>query len=179
LHINMSLAQESSHPFRLSRTLDLSFLGSAHSIAHFPWDPLSVQTLWAGERDKPELQESWGTMIDLWSGAIVVGGSDAVAVVSPSHPNNGFCVKVAQDGGQDPFRAVAWALSNEAPFDPLIVCSRGRILYVLDAKQKNVVGKLRGHGGVRPSVDLRNSFHSLTNRARKSLRSWSILLSHI
>ena len=134
-------------------------------------------------------------MIDLWSGAMVVGGSDAVAVVSPSHPSNGFCVKVAQDGGQvcirrllemtqltpsqDPFRAVAWALSNEAPFDPLIVCSRGRILYVLDAKQKNVVGKLRGHGGVRRSVGLRNSFHPLTNRARKSLRSWSILLSHI
>ena len=39
-------------------------------------------------------------MIDLWSGAMVVGGSDAVAVVSPSHPSNGFCVKVAQDGGQ-------------------------------------------------------------------------------
>lgn len=39
-------------------------------------------------------------MIDLWSGTMVVGGSDAVAVVSTSHPSNGFCVKVAQDGGQ-------------------------------------------------------------------------------
>lgn len=105
-------------------------------------------------------------MTDRWSGTMVVSGSDAVAVVSPTHPSNGFCVKVAQDGAQvciqhgleiarltsssqDPFRAVAWALSNEAPLDPLIVCSRGRMLYVLHAKQKTVVGKLRGHGGVR------------------------------
>lgn len=50
---------------------------------------------------------------------------------------------------QDYFRAVAWALSNETPLDPLIVCSRGRILYVLNAKQKSIVGQLRGHGGVK------------------------------
>lgn len=80
---------------------------------------------------------------------------------------------------QDPFRAVAWALSNEVPFDPLIVCSRGRVLYVLDAKQKCVIGKLRGHGGVRRSMGSRDNFRLLTNWTRKSLRLWSILLSHI
>ena len=39
-------------------------------------------------------------MTDHWSGTMVVGGSDAVAVVSPTHPSNGFCVKVTQDGIQ-------------------------------------------------------------------------------
>ncbi|KAG8219761.1 WD40-repeat-containing domain protein [Butyriboletus roseoflavus] len=108
--------------------------------------------------DKPELQEAWRRMTDHWSGAMVVGGSDAIAVVSPSRPSNGFCVKVTLDDGQDPFRAVAWALSIETPLDPLIVCSRGRILYVLDAKQKNVVGKLRGHGGEITAIVVHPSF---------------------
>ncbi|KAF8445884.1 WD40-repeat-containing domain protein [Boletus edulis BED1] len=154
----MSRIEESSHSFRLSKTFVLPFLGSAHSFAHFPWDALSVQTLWEGKRDMPELQENWKTMIDLWSSTMVVAGSDAVVVVSPSHPSNGFCIKVPQDDDQNPFRAVAWALSNEAPFDPLIVCSRGRILYVLDAKQKTVIGKLRGHGGEITAIAVHPSF---------------------
>lgn len=49
---------------------------------------------------------------------------------------------------QGRFRAVAWALSNEAPLEPLVVCSGGSILYVLNVNKKQVVGQLRGHGGV-------------------------------
>ena len=114
-------------------------------------------------------------MTDYWSGALIVGGSEAVAVVFPTHPADGFCLKVAQDGTQvciqqlleitrlisstqDPFRAVAWALSNGAPFDPLIVCSQGRMLYILDAKRKKVVGRLRGHGGVSYPMGWQNGF---------------------
>ncbi|KAF9229227.1 WD40 repeat-like protein [Gyrodon lividus] len=138
---------QSSHPFKLSKTLDLDFLGSCHSMAQFPWDHLSLQTLWAGEMNKPEIRDAWKIVTDQWSGTLVVGGSDTVAVVSPKHPSNGFCVKVIDDSGQDKFCALAWALSNEAPLDPLVVCSRGRMLYVLNAKQKKVVGQLRGHGG--------------------------------
>ncbi|KIJ21805.1 hypothetical protein PAXINDRAFT_5942 [Paxillus involutus ATCC 200175] len=149
---------QSSHPFKLSKTFDLDFLGSCYSIAQFPWDHLSLQTLWAGEMNKPEIRDAWKIVTDQWSGTLVVGGSDTVAVVSYRHPSNGFCVKVNDDGGQDNFRALAWALSNEAPLDPLIVCSRGRMLYVLDAKQKKVVGQLRGHGGEITAIVVHPSF---------------------
>lgn len=50
--------------------------------------------------DKPELQGDWKMLTDHWSGAMAVGGSDALVAVSPSHPSIGFCVKVTQDDGQ-------------------------------------------------------------------------------
>ncbi|KIJ68509.1 hypothetical protein HYDPIDRAFT_106709 [Hydnomerulius pinastri MD-312] len=127
-------------------------------MAQFPWDHLSIQTLWAGEMNKPDLHDGWKAMTDQWSGTVVVGGSDAVAVVTSRHSANAFCVKVPDDGGQGQFRAVTWALSNESPLEPLVVCARGRLLYVLNAKQKKVVGQLRGHGGEITAIVAHPSF---------------------
>lgn len=44
--------------------------------------------------------------------------------------------------------AVGWALSLEAPLEPLVVFSGGSILYILNAVKGEIIGHLRGHGGV-------------------------------
>jgi len=44
--------------------------------------------------------------------------------------------------------AVGWALSLEAPLEPLVVFSGGSILYILNAAKGEIIGHLRGHGGV-------------------------------
>jgi polycomb protein EED len=44
--------------------------------------------------------------------------------------------------------AVGWALPLEAPLEPLIVFSAGSILYILNPVKGEIIGYLRGHGGV-------------------------------
>jgi len=48
---------------------------------------------------------------------------------------------------------VAWALDHREPFDPLIIFSRGSVLYIYDIQRKGISGYIRGHGGVRRILD--------------------------
>ncbi|KAI6162141.1 hypothetical protein EDD17DRAFT_1580145 [Pisolithus thermaeus] len=108
--------------------------------------------LWSGDMNTPDIREGWKLMIDSFLGAIAVG--------SPG----GFCLRISDDKTpQAEFRAVAWALSNEKPLEPLIVCSRGSMLYVLNAKDKQVIGQLRGHGGEITSIVVHPSFPYLVS----------------
>lgn len=45
-------------------------------------------------------------------------------------------------------RCAAWALSTNAPVDPLIVFTASSAIFILDVKTQKIIGKLRGHGGV-------------------------------
>lgn len=155
-----------SHIQNPLRVMQLPFLGACHSMALFPWDYDSLETLWSGAMNQPEMRKGWECMINSMLGAIVVGGTDAIALWSSKNPAAGFCLRIPDDKTsvcilyfgrsssiydseqQGQFRAIAWALSNEAPLEPLIVCSRGSILYVLNVNKKQVIGQLRGHGGV-------------------------------
>ncbi|KIM66244.1 hypothetical protein SCLCIDRAFT_14602 [Scleroderma citrinum Foug A] len=138
--------------------MQLQFLGACHSMALFPWDYNSIETLWSGAMNQPEIRKGWELMIDSLLGAIVVGGTGAIAVWPSKNPADGFCLRIPGDETSGRFRAVAWALSNEAPLEPLVVCSGGSILYVLNVNKKQVVGQLRGHGGEIISIAIHPSF---------------------
>lgn len=145
-------------PLTLDRP-QLQFLGACHSMALFPWDYDSLEGLWSGDMNKPDIREGWKLMIDSFVGAIVVGGTNSVAVLPSKGSPGGFCLRISDDKTpQAYFRAVAWALSNEKPLEPLIVCSRGSMLYVLSAKGKQIIGQLRGHGGEITSIVVHPSF---------------------
>lgn len=48
---------------------------------------------------------------------------------------------------------VAWGLSHHAPFEPVIIFSRGGIAFVYSIVRGGIAGYIRGHGGVRFSLD--------------------------
>ncbi|KAL4070894.1 WD40-repeat-containing domain protein [Scleroderma citrinum] len=128
-------------------------------MALFPWDYHSIETLWSGAMNQPEIRKGWEPMVDSWLGAIIIGGTDAVAVWPAKGSVGGFCLRIPGNGAsQGRFSAVAWALSNEAPLEPLMICSRGSILYVLNVNKKQVVSQLRGHGGEITSIAVHPSF---------------------
>jgi hypothetical protein len=58
-----------------------------------------------------------------------------------AHPN-----PAVQDPGE--VRSVAWALSHDAPLEPLVVFSGSKIVYVLNVQRRSLISSLRGHGGV-------------------------------
>jgi hypothetical protein len=39
-------------------------------------------------------------------------------------------------------------MRQELPFEPLLVFSAASFIYVFNAKTRNIIGTLRGHGGV-------------------------------
>lgn len=43
---------------------------------------------------------------------------------------------------------VAWAITDTAPSDPLILFSWGSLLYIYSVVENGIAGYLRGHGGV-------------------------------
>ncbi|KAH7883532.1 WD40-repeat-containing domain protein [Phlebopus sp. FC_14] len=146
-----------SLPLKLTKTLALDFLGSCHSIAQFPWDHRSLEILWAGALNRPDLRDGWKSTIDEWAGTLIIGGSDTVAILPSGDAIGGFCVRVPGDL-QGRFCAVAWALSNDAPLEPLVVCSRGSLLYVINGKTRQIAAQLRGHGGEITLVAVHPSF---------------------
>lgn len=84
----------------ISLTLDrpqLQFLGACHSMALFPWDYDSLEGLWSGDMNKPDIREGWKLMIDSFVGAIVVGGTNSVAVLPSKGSPGGFCLRISDD----------------------------------------------------------------------------------
>ena len=45
---------------------------------------------------------------------------------------------------------VAWAISLDEPLQPLVVFSRGSLLYTFNVIRSGIMGYVRGHGGVCP-----------------------------
>lgn len=77
--------------------MQLQFLGACHSMALFPWDYNSIETLWSGAMNQPEIRKGWELMIDSLLGAIVVGGTGAIAVWPSKNPADGFCLRIPGD----------------------------------------------------------------------------------
>jgi polycomb protein EED len=44
--------------------------------------------------------------------------------------------------------SVAWGLSHNAPFEPVIIFSRGSVAYIYSIVREGMAGYIRGHGGV-------------------------------
>lgn len=66
-------------------------------MALFPWNYHSLESLWSGAMNQPGTRAGWQLMIDRWLGAVVVGGNDALAVVSTMDSSCGFCLQIPTD----------------------------------------------------------------------------------
>ncbi|KAH7913007.1 WD40-repeat-containing domain protein [Hygrophoropsis aurantiaca] len=136
-----------------SPAADLHGIGTCHSLALFPWIPDSLRDLWAGDLNNDDLRDNWKAMIDQWSGTIAVGGSGKVRVFSANLSRTELSVKIPPRpnprGVLEPVNvhAVAWALCQEIPLEPLLVLSGGSILHIVNVKKREFIGYLRGHGG--------------------------------
>ncbi|KAG6336101.1 hypothetical protein ID866_2998 [Astraeus odoratus] len=76
----------------------LKSLGMCHSMALFPWDYNSLGSLWSGAMDQPDIREGWASMVDAFSGAIAIGGTDMVAIYPSKGSEGGFCLRTAGGG---------------------------------------------------------------------------------
>ncbi|OJA16264.1 hypothetical protein AZE42_00148 [Rhizopogon vesiculosus] len=144
-----------SKPFMLFKTVDIDSTNECYSAALFPWSEQSLETLWNGEKNNEELRDSWKQMISDWSGALAIGALGSLLVISLNTSRLGQSVSVPNQtrGPQTTaVMAVGWALSLEAPLEPLVVFSGGSILYILNAVKGKVIGHLRGHGGPITSI---------------------------
>lgn len=52
---------------------------------------------------------------------------------------------------------VAWGLSHHAPFEPVVIFSRGSVAYVYSIVRGGMAGYIRGHGGVCTLISSRKS----------------------
>lgn len=57
--------------------------------------------------------------------------------------------------------SVAWGLSHNAPFEPVIIFSEGSVVYVYSIVRDGIAGYIRGHGGVSICVFGEQSFKIL------------------
>ncbi|KAG2154785.1 WD40-repeat-containing domain protein [Suillus clintonianus] len=148
-----------SKPFTPFKTVDLDFVEECYCAALFPWSEQSLNALWHGEKDNEEFRNPWKQMISDWSGALAIGTLDSLLVIplSASRSRKGLSVSVPNQEQNTPVKktsvmALGWALTLEAPLEPLVVFSAGSILYILNAVKGEIISHLRGHGGPITSI---------------------------
>ncbi|KAH9486992.1 hypothetical protein JR316_0001058 [Psilocybe cubensis] len=149
-------------PFKLVRKISVGInLGngdiSLQSLAIFPWDGDSLDYLWGGVLAVEEDVARWRSEVidQLW---------DAVAVGSPLDLFVCFTQRKSMplwttlNNKQEVHSAdkmcVAWALAKENPFLPLVIFSRGSLLFIYNVLQKGMAGCIRGHGGAITSISV-------------------------
>jgi len=80
---------------------------------------------------------------------------------------------------------LAWAVRQKLPFEPLLVFSAASLIYVFNVKTRQIIGSLRGHGGVSVSCTLHLFSVSdiwiisqllLSQSIRHTLTSFAVLL---
>jgi hypothetical protein len=64
------------------------------TVALFPWDVDSLETLWFGGLNSPEFLPAWRGMIDTWSGSIAAGGISVLRVRSVLKSTASITVKL-------------------------------------------------------------------------------------
>lgn len=104
-----------------------------------------MSTLWDGVVADAEILSNWKVMVHEYAGTVAVGCTGALVIFSK------FGVTAHRIRLHDPtwnVACVAWTLNPEAPTDPMIVFTATSVVFILDVKTRNIVGKLRGHGGL-------------------------------
>ncbi|KAJ7103585.1 WD40-repeat-containing domain protein [Mycena belliarum] len=140
----------SEAPFVLARRFAIpspsNESNSRGSIQLFPWVVDSAAQLFKG---KWRASEQWRSMVSEFSDAFVVGYGGSLYILRTS-TGQSTCVslkgtEVSDDINETP--QVAWALRSTHPFDPLALLADHRRIFVLNIRQKKIVGCVRGHGG--------------------------------
>jgi hypothetical protein len=124
----------------------------------------SLGGLWNGD---VEMSDDWRNMVSEFSGAIAVGGKAKLYVfwlltgkvpfvfsLTPVSSLESSTVWIPSSSWEDSekdsgeIRSIAWTMDPSAPTEPLIVFSGSSVITILNVRQRRVVGRLRGHGGV-------------------------------
>lgn len=136
-----------------------------------------MSTLWKGNLHTIDHLEEWKTFISKFYGAVAVGSDRSLFVYFTHNQSSPLCVMLPPVGCWKQFAVadtqtsfqlqdtqtstllaadkmcVAWALDHRKPSQPLIIFSRGSILYIYNIERKGISGYIRGHGGVRRILD--------------------------
>ncbi|TFK30321.1 hypothetical protein FA15DRAFT_751381 [Coprinopsis marcescibilis] len=126
-------------PFRLSKRIS-STQSSANfrSVACFPWNKRSIETFWPGNLAEQHASP-WAKIVDKYWDAVAVGAEDCQPL-EPLIEADKICL--------------AWTVVHSAPTQPLLVFSRGSLLYIYSFEQAGIAGYLRGHGGAITSIEV-------------------------
>lgn len=73
----------------------------------------------------------------------IFGTANTIQIKLPKFPTKIFGAQVPADKVN-----VAWALSPTKPYEPLVIFSFARLVYIFNVCTKALVGCLRGHGQV-------------------------------
>ncbi|KAH9950406.1 hypothetical protein B0H21DRAFT_723297 [Amylocystis lapponica] len=143
-------ASKQSEPFTLAHLITASDPNAPpfHCTAAFPWSLDSMNTLWDGSVTDAQVLQDWNNMVHEWAGSIAVGSTGRL-LVFPKLTARPLAFRLPDDKMEVP--CAAWALNQNSPTDPLVVFTTSSVIYILDLKTRNIVGRLRGHGGTRLS----------------------------
>ncbi|KAH6917509.1 WD40-repeat-containing domain protein [Coprinopsis sp. MPI-PUGE-AT-0042] len=165
---------EESPPLRLSKRITSNATNNDapnfRTLAPFPWDKSSLETLWNGGRNDPESAQVWSTTIAKYWDAVAVGAGSQ-AYIFFTHSKRKPMVFDLPDFDQKLIDAdkthVAWAIERSTIHLPLLIISRGSLLYIYGLEQGGMTSYLRGHGGAITSIavhPLAPEFFATTSR---------------
>ncbi|TFK41221.1 WD40-repeat-containing domain protein [Crucibulum laeve] len=128
---------------------------SFRSLAFFPWTVESLHTLWQGSlRDQDA--SLWKKTISEFADAVAIGSRDSMYVFFVKTKRNPICVTLPSEPDlrilPPDCMNVAWSLSPHALDEPMLIFSRGSLLYIYNVVRKGIASYLRGHGGTITSI---------------------------
>ncbi|CAL1695645.1 unnamed protein product [Somion occarium] len=122
-----------------------------YTTSTFPWTTKSLETLWdRGLFDNPEWVEKWKSTVRQWS-ATIAAGSDGRLYIFPKLASSKPAIVMIMDAERKvnvdrKVHCCAWALNKDAPTDPLLIVAASSLIFILDARTKKLIGRIRGHG---------------------------------
>ncbi|KAJ3779153.1 WD40-repeat-containing domain protein [Lentinula raphanica] len=152
---------QSPHPFVFDKKIDLH--SKICSIEPFPdnWSRDS-RNLWSCMKlFDPELAQElhshlldrklWTEMIGVFKDALVVADDQKINIIWPSasfRPIQISLPELPQPEADVTKRInVAWALRPNKPYEPMVIFSYCRLIYIFNVRKRILEGCLRGHGG--------------------------------
>ncbi|KAJ7150334.1 hypothetical protein C8R46DRAFT_501583 [Mycena filopes] len=110
------------------------------ALQFFPWSVQSAEQLfngkWRGER--------WSDLVADFSKCLAVAQGGHLSIVGIDRP---LAFNLASDPPPDETPQVAWALRSDRPFDPLVLVSHTRRIFIWNINKQALVGCIRDHGG--------------------------------
>ncbi|KAJ7244744.1 hypothetical protein B0H12DRAFT_1128573 [Mycena haematopus] len=114
------------------------------AIQLFPWAVRGEDTVFNG---RWRSDAGWPAMRDEFANALAVADGKCLYVLST---DGAFfdCFPLNADVSENKDTPqVAWALRSSRPFDPILLVTNHRRIFVFNVRQKKVIGYIRGHGG--------------------------------
>ncbi|KAJ7487545.1 hypothetical protein B0H11DRAFT_2013790 [Mycena galericulata] len=135
-------------PFVPTHRFSLPETGSGNkrgSIQLFPWTTSSAQEIFLG---KWRASDQWSQMTAEFSDALSVGYGEKLYIIHHTVKKPVFCLDLTDPANKaDGTPQVAWALRTAYPFDPLVLLAANCRVFVLNVRQRRMIGYIRQNGG--------------------------------